>query len=314
MTVGYHNLNNLATLETTTAPSCTKDATDVVGNSFISLSTPLASSSRLSQINDLLQHNRNTTTALVAVSQTMDCSNIDDTAAVCTTVAASNNNNIIANQVNGVETSPFSSSTSINTPPIEDAHKSCANYADLSAPPPLKPAPIVAVTPQQNCIPEKLPAPPPLQPSLSMLTSEMSLSSTTTVKTTTATPATKTTTETMIDLATMPSTASNSDVLLQDSQTETEIADKASIETEAEMRSHENMDTTDTITTMTPTTTVAEIARPTAIETEAKITADTETGTTTENVANAAVSSSPVNTTSSSDVSAVIEVAVAVGN
>ncbi|XP_054742428.1 platelet binding protein GspB [Anastrepha obliqua] len=40
------------------------------GTSFIQLSTPISSATRLSQINDLLQHNRHTTATLVAVSHT----------------------------------------------------------------------------------------------------------------------------------------------------------------------------------------------------------------------------------------------------
>ncbi|XP_017047411.2 LOW QUALITY PROTEIN: uncharacterized protein LOC108092378 [Drosophila ficusphila] len=89
------------------------------GNEFISLSTPIASSSRLSQINDLLQHNRNTTAALVAVSEGFS---------------------------GGRNTSSTSTIDSIDTPPIvEDGQqRGCMSFEAL--PPPLvNPAPIVAV-------------------------------------------------------------------------------------------------------------------------------------------------------------------------
>ncbi|XP_020812334.1 uncharacterized protein LOC110187286 [Drosophila serrata] len=102
----------------TTAPSssCTSPAN---ANEFISLSTPIASSSRLSQINDLLQHNRNTTAALVAVSEGYSGAG---RATSCTTTI-----------------------DSIDTPPImEETQRGCMNFEAL--PPPLiNPAPIVAV-------------------------------------------------------------------------------------------------------------------------------------------------------------------------
>ncbi|KAM7353880.1 AXIN1 up-regulated 1 isoform 1-T2 [Cochliomyia hominivorax] len=136
----YHSVSSLTSLETTTAPSCGVNGASSLENdstttsSFISLSTPLASSSRLSQINDLLQHNRNTTTALVAVSQNIGATNSNSAAAVC------------SRQVNGnhLQNANASSCSSINTPPIEDAHKTCMTYEELAVPP-LKPAPIVAV-------------------------------------------------------------------------------------------------------------------------------------------------------------------------
>ncbi|KAH8240742.1 hypothetical protein KR026_004499 [Drosophila bipectinata] len=88
---------------------------------FISLSTPIASSSRLSQINDLLQHNRNTTAALVAVSEEYSGGGAVRSTAGATTV------------------------DSIDTPPIvEDGQRGCMSFEGL--PPPLvTPAPIVAV-------------------------------------------------------------------------------------------------------------------------------------------------------------------------
>ncbi|KAH8413381.1 hypothetical protein KR009_010475, partial [Drosophila setifemur] len=101
---------------------------------FISLSTPIASSSRLSQIHDLLQHNRNTTAALVAVSEGYS---------------------------GGRATVTAPAIDSIDTPPIvEDTHRGCLNFETL--PPPLvNPTPIVAV------LERKLPAmilPPPPTP------------------------------------------------------------------------------------------------------------------------------------------------------
>ncbi|XP_016986301.1 uncharacterized protein LOC108049585 [Drosophila rhopaloa] len=105
-------------------------------NEFISLSTPIASSSRLSQINDLLQHNRNTTAALVAVSEGFS---------------------------GGRTSSSASTIDSIDTPPIvEDGQqRGCMNFEAL--PPPLvNPAPIVAVV--ESKLPPMttlaLPAPP----------------------------------------------------------------------------------------------------------------------------------------------------------
>jgi len=83
------------------------------------LSTPIASSTRLSQINDLLQHNRNTTAALVAVSEGLS---------------------------GGRAASSASTIDSIDTPPIveEGQQRGCMSFEAL--PPPLvNPAPIVAV-------------------------------------------------------------------------------------------------------------------------------------------------------------------------
>ncbi|KAL9927386.1 AXIN1 up-regulated 1 isoform 1-T1 [Glossina fuscipes fuscipes] len=76
--VEFTNTSQMTTLETTTAPSypplsnesfvCTME-TEATTN-FISLSTPLASSTHLTEINDLLQCNRNKSSpALVAVTQ-----------------------------------------------------------------------------------------------------------------------------------------------------------------------------------------------------------------------------------------------------
>ncbi|XP_046808490.1 uncharacterized protein LOC111676408 [Lucilia cuprina] len=143
----YHSVSTLTSLETTTAPSCSVNGTISLENdassNFISLSTPLASSSRLSQINDLLQHNRNATTALVAVSQNIGATDNDSAASVASSLR----------QVNGVTdnlpTSSSSACSSINTPPIEDAPKSCLAYEGLVAP--LKPAPIVAVIEKDIC-------------------------------------------------------------------------------------------------------------------------------------------------------------------
>ncbi|XP_022228472.2 cysteine/serine-rich nuclear protein 1 [Drosophila obscura] len=104
---------------TTASTAAAAAAASATTNDFISLNSPLASSSRLSQINDLLQHNRNTTAALVAVSEGYS---------------------------GGVRTSSSSSTIdSIDTPPIvEDAQRSCMTFEAL--PPPLvNPTPIVAV-------------------------------------------------------------------------------------------------------------------------------------------------------------------------
>ncbi|XP_060644696.1 uncharacterized protein LOC132783513 [Drosophila nasuta] len=93
---------------------------------FISLNAPIGSSSRLSQINDLLQHNRNTTAALVAVSEGY--------AAATVRSSSSQSNSTI---------------DSIDTPPIvEEAQRgSCMTFEEL--PPPLiNPTPIVAVVEQ----------------------------------------------------------------------------------------------------------------------------------------------------------------------
>ncbi|SPP79770.1 cysteine/serine-rich nuclear protein 1 [Drosophila guanche] len=105
--------SSTATVATAAAASATATTND-----FINLNAPLASSSRLSQINDLLQHNRNTTAALVAVSE----------------------------GYSGVRTNSTSSTIdSIDTPPIvEDTQRSCMSFEAL--PPPLvNPTPIVAV-------------------------------------------------------------------------------------------------------------------------------------------------------------------------
>ena len=145
----YHSVSSLTSMETTTAPSCSISGPapldNDVGASFISLSTPLASSSRLSQINDLLQHNRNATTALVAISQ--DIRNRDSNLNLKSTYETQANGNtntlqsIVANSSSGAAAT--ASSFSIDTPPIEDANKTCLVYEQLE--PPLKPAPIVGV-------------------------------------------------------------------------------------------------------------------------------------------------------------------------
>lgn len=137
----YHSVSSLTSLETTTAPSCSVNGTTSLENdassNFISLSTPLASSSRLSQINDLLQHNRNATTALVAVSPIKGATDDDSPAATATTVCTTQLN------VENLQTNISSSCSSINKPPIEDDHKNSMSYEELV--PPLKPTPTVAV-------------------------------------------------------------------------------------------------------------------------------------------------------------------------
>uniref|UniRef100_A0A1A9W5F8 CSRNP_N domain-containing protein n=1 Tax=Glossina brevipalpis TaxID=37001 RepID=A0A1A9W5F8_9MUSC len=75
--VEFTRTSQMTTLETTTAPSYPPLSNDTfvcsmeteTTTNFISLSTPLASSTHLTQINDLLQCNRNVSSALVAVSQ-----------------------------------------------------------------------------------------------------------------------------------------------------------------------------------------------------------------------------------------------------
>ncbi|XP_059221345.1 uncharacterized protein LOC106086131 [Stomoxys calcitrans] len=211
----HHSVNTLTTVETTTAPSCTKAGppttmdTDV-GTSFISLSTPLASSSRLSQINDLLQHNRNANTALVAVSQ-----NISSSSSACST-STTTTTTIPATNISGNDTlynisSPYSTAPAASN--SEAAHKTCSVYANLTEPPPLTPAPTVISATLNEAGPTKLPAPPPLQPASTSTTSvclpselPLTASSASTLR-----PA-----EPMIDLAiTLPSTSVNSDVLPQ---------------------------------------------------------------------------------------------------
>lgn len=139
----YHSVNSLASMETTTAPSCSTLCSGPapldsdVGTSFISLSTPLASSSRLSQINDLLQHNRNATTALVAISQNNQIR--DTNLNLKSSYETQINGNANTLQPSSVATSSFS----IETSPIEDASKTCLVYEQLE--PHLKPAPLVGV-------------------------------------------------------------------------------------------------------------------------------------------------------------------------
>ncbi|XP_073825764.1 AXIN1 up-regulated 1 [Musca autumnalis] len=213
----YHSVSSLTTLETTTAPSYTKAQTstlmdnDDVGTSFINLTTPLASSSRLTQqINDLLENNRNNSTALVAVS----AQSIDET--MNSGSSGDSNKSRVAplNGISGDEStrtemahSSNSSNTSINTPPIEDVNKSCV-YASLqTAIPPLKPAPIVVDNNEAG--PEKLPAPPPAvvtsssSPSISLEEEkENNNEEATQIPISATETTTATTTEPMIDLAT----------------------------------------------------------------------------------------------------------------
>ncbi|KAM8717496.1 hypothetical protein ACLKA7_004225 [Drosophila subpalustris] len=107
-----------------TASNCSTGLVRLGGSvpaDFISLNSPISSSSRLSQINDLLQHNRNATSALVAVSEGY----------TAVRSSSSNSNSTI---------------DSIDTPPIvEEAQRSsCMTFEEL--PPPLiNPTPIVAV-------------------------------------------------------------------------------------------------------------------------------------------------------------------------
>ncbi|XP_065356803.1 uncharacterized protein Axud1 [Calliphora vicina] len=138
----YHSVSSLTSIETTTAPSCSVNGTTSLENdassNFISLSTPLASSSRLSQINDLLQHNRNATTALVAVSPIKGATDDDSAPADAATTVCTTQVN-----VDNLQTNMSSSSSSTETPPVEDAHKNSMAYEELVSP--LKPAPTVAV-------------------------------------------------------------------------------------------------------------------------------------------------------------------------
>ncbi|XP_030384422.1 uncharacterized protein LOC115631725 isoform X2 [Scaptodrosophila lebanonensis] len=115
---------------------------------FISLSSPIASSSRLSQINDLLQHNRNTTAALVAVSESPGSSlgyaaggrNAGSAVTDQRQHSGAGNTNTVMD--------------SIDTPPIEDAQRSCMAFDELP-PPMLNPTPIVAVLePNAGKLPE----------------------------------------------------------------------------------------------------------------------------------------------------------------
>ncbi|XP_068151871.1 streptococcal hemagglutinin [Drosophila tropicalis] len=127
---------------------------------FISLNSPIASSSRLSQINDLLQHNRNTTAALVAVSEGYGGVRISSISSSSSTLAATN--------IDSIETPPI----------VEDAqHRSCMTFEEL--PPPLiNPTPIVTVvetklpeisavgaaTAQQSSLAPNIQGPQPRQP------------------------------------------------------------------------------------------------------------------------------------------------------
>lgn len=81
----------------------------------------MASSSRLSQINDLLQHNRNATTALVAIaSQSPDETTSSLSLSPCSSQLE--------------ESSIYSETLTSIQIPDDDAHKSCMIYEELTAP------------------------------------------------------------------------------------------------------------------------------------------------------------------------------------
>lgn len=137
-----------------TASSCATGLARLTGNvpvDFINLNAPISSSSRISQINDLLQHNRNTTAALVAVSEGY------------TTVRSSRSGPTNTTNTNTIITIDLDS---IDTPPIvEEAQRSCMTFEEL--PPPLiNPTPIVAVVeqPHKPLLVVSTPTPQPRQP------------------------------------------------------------------------------------------------------------------------------------------------------
>ncbi|XP_061389899.1 uncharacterized protein LOC133325089 [Musca vetustissima] len=160
----------------------TNDVTAAAGGtSFIDLTTPPASSSRLTQqINDLLENNRNNTTALVAVTQNKGIdyesgsttNKNDDVVAVVPDLM----NGGIGEEVTTTTTSsePLlptnNSELSISaTPNIEDVNNTQVSANLQTALPPLKPPTIVAATSgtavdNEEAGPEKLPAPPPSSP------------------------------------------------------------------------------------------------------------------------------------------------------
>lgn len=125
-----------------TASSCSTGLTRLTGAAdFISLNAPLNSSSRLSQINDLLQHNRNTTVALVAVSEGYAASSSSSGSRSRTSTTNTTTNSSSSTTTTTID--------SIDTPPIvEEAQRSnCMTFEEL--PPSLiNPAPIVAVVEQ----------------------------------------------------------------------------------------------------------------------------------------------------------------------
>lgn len=110
-----------------TASNCSTGLVRLSGTvpaDFISLNTPIGSSSRLSQINDLLQHNRSATASLVAVSESPGYA----------TVRSSSTNSNSTIDIDSIDTPPI----------VEEAQRSCMTFEEL--PPPLiNPTPIVAV-------------------------------------------------------------------------------------------------------------------------------------------------------------------------
>ncbi|XP_030239627.1 uncharacterized protein LOC108649321 [Drosophila navojoa] len=138
-----------------TASSCATGLGRLTGNvpvDFINLNAPINSSSRISQINDLLQHNRNTTAALVAVSE--GYTTVRSSSSSSNSSSNKNNNNNNSGNSNTTTNSNSTSSIdidSIDTPPIveEASQRSCMTFEEL--PPPLiNPTPIVAVVEQQS--------------------------------------------------------------------------------------------------------------------------------------------------------------------
>ena len=109
---GTQYQSNSVTL-TTLAPTCSslQQVDKTSSNQFINLNTPIASSSRSSQINELLQHNRNTTVELVAVSEK----------------AGTSKDELLMPTLSNT-------TASIDTPPIEEASKACLTYNEISAP------------------------------------------------------------------------------------------------------------------------------------------------------------------------------------
>lgn len=134
-----------------TASSCSTGLARVSGGrrtgDFISLNAPIGSSSRLSQINDLLQHNRNTTAALVAVSEGYAASAVRNRSSE---MGVGNGSNCRTSTTNTTTNTTTTTIDSIDTPPIvEEAQRSnCMTFEELP-PPIINPAPIVAVVEQQ---------------------------------------------------------------------------------------------------------------------------------------------------------------------
>lgn len=135
-----------------TASSCSTGLARLSGGrrtgDFISLNAPIGSSSRLSQINDLLQHNRNTTAALVAVSEGYAASAVLNRSSGM--VGVGNGSNCRTSTTNTSTNTTTTTIDSIDTPPIvEEAQRSnCMTFEELP-PPIINPAPIVAVVEQQ---------------------------------------------------------------------------------------------------------------------------------------------------------------------